>query len=235
MELKKSPEANLEKTRPVFIIAGLVFAIGLVFTSIEYKTYGKEISDLGTIEVEEEDMELPPITRATPPPPPPPPPPPVAPQQLEVVEDDVEIEEEIEIEEIDEDYEVEPIIEDIPDEVVEEIFQRVENMPLFPGCEDEPSDQRDQCTQRKMMEHAARNYSVPPQLRAHGISGRIFVKFVVDTDGSITNVEVMKGLHKLADEEAIRVVKSMPKMKPGEQLGKKVKVQYMLPFNVKSQ
>lgn len=75
MEIKKSPKADLERSRWVYVLAGVLFASALVLVSMEVKSYGQEVSQLGTVEVEEDDVVLPPVTRRPPPPPPPPPPP----------------------------------------------------------------------------------------------------------------------------------------------------------------
>ena len=79
------------------------------------------------------------------------------------------------------------------------------------------------------MDFIGTNIRYPKYAQDHGISGRVLVRFVVETDGSITNVEVLQGIGGGCDEEAVRVVKSMPKWKPGKQRGKAVRVQFNLP------
>ena len=105
------------------------------------------------------------------------------------------------------------------EEVEQEIFQIVEEMPSFPGGE------------VKMMEYIAKNIKYPPQALKKGIRGRVIVSFVVEPDGSVSNVKVLRGIGGGCDEEAIRVVKSMPRWKPGKQRGKYVRVSLMLPIN----
>lgn len=73
----------------------------------------------------------------------------------------------------------------------------------------------------------------PIEAQKSKIQGKVFVKFVVERDGSISNVEILKSSHKLLSEEAIRVVKSMPKWNPGENEGKFVRVRYNIPINFK--
>ena len=92
-------------------------------------------------------------------------------------------------------------------------------MPEFPGGE------------MKLLEYIAMNVRYPDIARQKGISGRVFVTFVVEPDGSISNVGILKGIGSSCDQEAYRVVKAMPKWKPGEKDGKKVRVSYMLPVN----
>ena len=107
-------------------------------------------------------------------------------------------------------------------EVVENISADiVEQMPEFPGGNE------------KMMEFISSNTQYPQEAKNKGIQGRVLVNFVVDTDGSVTDVDVMKGIGGGCDEEAVRVVKSMPKWQPGRQRGKAVKVAYTIPFDFK--
>ena len=69
----------------------------------------------------------------------------------------------------------------------------------------------------------------------NGIQGKVFVEFVIEKDGSITNVRVLRSVDPSLDKEAIRVVSSMPKWKPGKQRGKAVRVSYTVPINFKLQ
>ena len=146
--------------------------------------------------------------------------------QLEIVQDDVEVEDI----EINADVDQNEVIEEyVPVEVEEEevqeqeIFQIVEEMPAYPGGD------------AKLMEYVAKNIKYPQIARETGIQGRVFVGFVVEPDGSVSNVKVLRGIGGGCDEEAMRVVKSMPKWKPGKQRGKAVRVSYMLPVNFKLQ
>ncbi len=110
----------------------------------------------------------------------------------------------------------------IEGEVVENISADiVEQMPEFPGGNE------------KMMEFISSNTQYPQEAKNKGVQGRVLVNFVVDTDGSVTDVDVMKGIGGGCDEEAVRVVKSMPKWQPGMQRGKAVRVQYLVPVNFK--
>jgi TonB family protein len=98
------------------------------------------------------------------------------------------------------------------------IYEICEVMPEFPGGE------------QALMKFVSSNVHYPEEAKDKGIEGRVFVSFVVEKDGSVTEVEVRKGIGKLCDEEAARVVKAMPKWKPGMQNGKPVRVHYNLPF-----
>ena len=97
------------------------------------------------------------------------------------------------------------------------IYQTVEEMPAFPGGE------------QKLMEYVAKNINYPQNARETGIQGRVFVGFVVESDGSISNVTLLKGIGGGCDEEAVRVIKSLPKWEPGKERGKAVRVSYQIP------
>ena len=98
------------------------------------------------------------------------------------------------------------------------VFNIVEKMPEFPGGTE------------AMMKFVAQNVKYPEEAKEKGISGRVFVSFVVEKDGSVSNVEVLRSIGGGCDEEAVRVVKSMPKWTPGMQKGKPVRVNYNMPF-----
>ena len=83
------------------------------------------------------------------------------------------------------------------------------------------------------MEYLSSNIKYPEEAKEKGISGRVFIQFVIEKDGSVSNVKVMKGIGGGCDEEAVRVVKAMPKWKPGKQKGKPVRVNYILPVSFK--
>ena len=146
--------------------------------------------------------------------------------QLEIVDDNVETEDininaEVEQNEVIEEYVAPEVVEE---EVVEqEIFQIVEEMPAFPGGE------------AKLMEYVGKNIKYPQIARETGIQGRVFIGFVVEPDGSVSNVKLLRGIGGGCDEEAMRVVKSMPKWKPGKQRGKAVRVSYQIPVFFKLQ
>lgn len=226
MEEKKSPKANLENKKLMFIQIGLILSLAVAWAVFEMKSYDKREIDeslLRSTEVLDEEMVE--ITKQDEPKPEPVEMPKQT-TQLEIVEDDVEVEDieinaDVQQNEVIEEY-VAPEIEE--EEVVEqEIFQIVEEMPSFPGGE------------QKLMEYVHKNVKYPQIARESGIKGRVFVSFVVEPDGSVSNVKVLRGIGGGCDEEAMRVVKSMPKWKPGKQRGKAVRVSYMLPINFQLQ
>lgn len=219
MEIKKSPDANLENKKGVYFLIGLLLSLGVVLVAFEYTQYEGEVGSLGDLDIILDEEEMIPITQQTPPPPPPPPPQTTI---IEIVEDDEEIEEELEIEdtEMDEDDIIEIV--DIPEEVVEapQIFHVVEESPEFPGG------------QVELMKFLQKNTQFPSIAREAGITGVVYVQFVVREDGKVDpdDIQILRGVHPALDKEAVRVVKSMPDWKPGRQRGKAVPVYYKLPF-----
>ena len=110
-------------------------------------------------------------------------------------------------------------LEDAPSN--DSIYQIVDEMPQYPGGE------------KAMMEYVAKNVKYPQEAKDKEIQGRVFVSFVVEKDGSVSTVKVLRGIGGGCDEEAVRVVSSMPKWKPGIKDGKPVRVSYMMPLNFK--
>lgn len=230
MELKKNPEADLEKKKGFFFQIGLVLVLALLLISFEWKVYDIKVSELGKLVVEQEEEELIPITRQelTPPPPPPP-----KPTQIEIVKDEEEIKEEVVINtESNEETEVkivEQAEEVAPDEP--QIFTIVEDMPRYPGCESAGNyEQKMACADTEMRKYLSANTKFPRMAVDAGISGTVYVGFVVSENGQIADIKVLKGLGGGCDEEAIRVVKNMPTWIPGKQRNKPVKVQFTLPI-----
>ena len=228
MEVKKSPKADLESKKSTFILIGLVVSLFVIWRVFEYKSYDKQSLDdfQRTVEVIEEEMVE--ITKQEQPKIQPPAPKPQV-TQIEIVDNEEEIEDEIEIDaevsqdEVIEEYDFAPAeIEE--EEIVEaEIFKVVEVMPEFPGG---PA---------KMMEYIQKNIKYPMMARESDIQGRVFVSFVVEPDGSISNVGVMRGIGGGCDEEAVRVVNSMPKWNPGKQRGTAVRCSFTVPIIFKLQ
>ena len=118
----------------------------------------------------------------------------------------------------------EHLFEQLPDIATSEedtVYQIVEEMPQFPGGEN------------ALMDYVAKNVVYPEEAKEKEIQGRVFIGFVVEKDGSIGEVKVLRGIGGGCDEEAVRVIKGMPKWKPGMQKGKPVRVSYMMPINFK--
>jgi len=213
MEPKKNPDISLEKKKGLFFQIGLVITLVIVLGAFEWKSYDRVAYNLGQLNLDDLEEEIIPITKQEVKPPPPPPPPP---EVIEIVEDDVEIEDEIEIEDTESDEDVEIEIEEEDDE---EFFMVVENMPEFPGGD------------LGLMKYIQKNVKYPAIAKEYNITGKVYVSFIVDKKGSVTNVKIVRGVDKNLDAEAIRVVKSLPKYKPGKQRGKSVRVMFTIPIN----
>ncbi len=221
MELKKSSEANLEDKRIVFRVLGLVIAAAVILMAFTYNQVVDEtiaqaedenkLADelVFEIPVTEEPPEEVQETEA---------PPPVI-EEIEIVEDDEEVEE-LDFSSLDE--EVEEVPDDTPLEIAEEpISDFAEIEPTFPGGE-------------AAMTLWIQEHVVYPQLAIEmGEQGTVYVQFVVNTNGSIEQTKIARGISDALDEEAINVVKKMPAWTPGEQAGKKVRCRFTLPINFK--
>jgi protein TonB len=209
---KKDPKISLENKKGMFFQIGLAVTLIAVLISFEWKSYDKSNYNLGDLNLDDMEEEIIPITRQEIKPPPPPPPPP---EIIEIVEDEVEIENEVEIEETDTDED--EIVEIEEDD--EEFFMVVENMPEFPGGD------------LGLMKFIQKNVRYPAIAKEYNITGKVYVSFIVDKQGSVTNVKIVRGVDKNLDAEALRVVSLLPKYKPGKQRGKAVRVMFTIPIN----
>lgn len=222
MESKKDPKIALERKQGMFFNIGLVVSLLLTITAFEWKFYdASELVDLGQVEDNFEEIIEIPVTDL-----PPPPPPKVEVPQIQEVPDEEEIEEEIEIEldvEVNEETVIEEIVfEEAPEEEeVDEIFDIVEDQPAPPGG------------MGAFYKYVGKSMKYPKQARRMGVEGRVFVQFVVDQAGNLTEVKAIKGIGAGCDEEAVRVLKAAPKWKPGKQRGRPVKVRMILPITFK--
>ena len=233
MEPKKNSKANVGRNSSLYFAIGLALMLFLTNYAINYKTYDKSNIDIGQLNLDEELEEDIPITEQIQTPPPPPPPP-AAPEVIEIVEDEEEIEETvIESTEVDQETEIVEVEEVIVEEVEEDVdvaFHVIEDKPIFPGCEKVKKSQRTKCFNDKINKFIGRKFNV--DLAGDlGLSGRqrIFVTFKINKVGEITNIR-SRAPHPQLQKEAERVVKLLPKMKPGKQRGKPVNVPYSLPI-----
>ena len=236
MQVKKNPEVDLNRNSSLYFVIGLTIVLFLTWRALEYKSYEEDYSVIDIVQVLDDLDEKVPITEAIKTPPPPPPP--AAPEVIEVVEDTEEIEETIiESTETSQDAIVDDII-DVSDVEVgedeEDIsvpFAVIENVPIFPGCESAKSnDERKICFQEKIQEHINKQFQYPAVALELGITGRVFVQFLIDSKGNVGSIR-MRGPDKSLENEAHRIVATLPKMTPGKQRGKSVSVPYSIPIN----
>lgn len=224
MELKKSPKASLEDKKMLFVMMGLVMVLSLLYIGFEWTESEVKVYDsFDTSMLAEEEIEIVQTQQELPPPPPPPVPDVV--EVINVVEDDV-IVESVQIN-TEDDKNKEVVIQAPVAAPIEEednvVFQVVETMPSFPGGD------------QALFKFLGENVKYPVIAQENGIQGRVICQFVVNRDGSIVDVEVVRPVDPSLDKEAIRVIKSMPAWSPGKQRGKSVRVKYTLPVNFKLQ
>lgn len=230
MELKKSPKADLERRKFIFLEIGLILSLAICYIAFEWKSEELSVSSLGELtsqDIFEEEIIN--TQQETPPEQPEPeqPEPEAVIEELIVVEDD-KVVENLNIDtEADEKTKtniniVQTTFNVETEEEVEPIsFAVVEEKPTFPGGEAE------------LLKFIAENTKYPEIAKENGIQGRVFVQFVIDKNGNVTNVTIARGVDPYLDAEAIRVVKMLPKWTPGKQRGKPVPVTFVVPINFK--
>ena len=233
MQIKKNPKADLSKNSNLYFAIGLAVILFISWRAIEWKTYDKSGYGYEALNIDDDDDEDVPITEQIKTPPPPPPPP--APEIIEVVEDEEEIEEtiiestETDQEEIVEIVEVEEEFED-----VDVPFAVIEDVPIYPGCERVAKSKRRDCFQEQINKHIRKNFRYPEIAQEMGIQGRVYVNFVIDKDGSITSIR-MRGPDKNLEKEAQRIIAKLPRMTPGKQRGRAVRVPFSIPITFRLQ
>ena len=234
MENKKNPKVTLDNYSKIFIQLGLVLALFLSYVVIEKKSF-RQYKVLQGVSMNQDIDEEPPIIKPreleTPKTEPP-----VLPEKIEVVDDDdvnetviqfkvpdeTEALEMANIEEVDEPVEV---IEDVP-------FTIIEDVPVFPGCKGSKKELKS-CFNKKMQKHFQRKFNadLPNDLGMSPGKKRIIMLFKIDKVGNIVDIRA-KAPHPKLQKEAIRIIKLLPKMKPGRQRGKAVGVKYTLPMRI---
>lgn len=227
MEVKKSPEADLEKEKSGFTLMGLLIAMCVLFIAFEWSQHELKIVDKTDIPtIDEGDEEVAPISdQNTPPPPPPPAPEP----QVEITtpeynkkEDAVTQKIEINSEDTGQEIETKQVISQTTEveeeEVDKTIYTRVEKKAEFPGGK------------AALAAFLQKNLQYPKAALETGTQGNVIVKFTVNADGSIQDVEVTRSIDPALDKEAIRVVKMMPKWTPAMNQNKKVRSKFSQPI-----
>lgn len=224
MEVKKTPKANLENKKLLFREIALILTLLIILASFEYKTYEKSISTLTNDNAVIIEEEMIPITNETPPPPPEMPKIPVVSDDIIIVDDDVEIKTDLVINTEDDrnlGVEIREYVEGRKEEVVEEEdipFVMVEDKPKFKGGDE-----------NAFTKWVAERLVYPEIAKENSVQGRVILQFRVNTDGSVDNVKVVRGVDPSLDKEAVRVVSSSPKWTPGRQRNKAVRVVYTFP------
>ena len=232
MEIKKDPKVNLETRKSTYVLTGLVGILALLFIAFEWTNTSTRRTLLGNNSaiLEEEEEIVMTVQNNTPPPPPPPPMPDVI-EQLTVVEDDVEIQE-IEMQSAEDDANTVVEVVDLSSQAAPEEEEDAEANTIFTVVEDEPEFPGGT---KALMEFISKNLRYPAFAAENGIQGRVTLSFVVEKDGSVTDIQEMRSPSEDLTKEAKRVVSAMPKWKPGKQRGKPVRVKYVLPVTFRLQ
>ena len=227
MKSKKSEKASLEKNKIVYILMGFIFVLSLCFVALEWGDEVKKIIPISDIwDGIPDDMDIPNTQQQTPPPPPP---------QIQEINALVVVDDNKEVESIDitsednktDELIIAPPVEEIPDEDPDPddvIFRVVEVKPEFPGGD------------KALFKYLSENVKYPVMAQENGIQGKVVCQFVINKNGSIVDIEVVRSAGDPSlDKEAVRVIKSMPKWKPGKQRNQPVRVKFTLPVNFRLQ
>lgn len=246
----KYPDVDAFSLSSPLLGFGMAAALALVLLAFSWTTYEAEVFIPDNALELDEEIEIEPPRTAEPPPPPPPPPPPVieeVPEEMIEEEDvpefvDLSVEEETVVEKVE-------VVEEAPPPPpppppppapeVEEIFKVVEQMPRFPGCEDEPGDNKakEDCAKQKMLEYIYKNLKYPAIARENGVEGMCVIQFVVSKTGAVTEAKIVRDIGAGCGGAALDIVEKMnslpQKWTPGKQRGRNVKVLYTLPVRFK--
>ncbi|GHV69952.1 protein TonB [Bacteroidia bacterium] len=195
-----------------------------MFVAFEWKTDTSNAKEIATITQAAAEEEAIPITQQEQAPPPPAPPAPKLTDLIDIVDDDQKIDDDIEI--VDAESDAANQVVDFTqfgdygaeDTGEEKIFVIVETQPGFKG---------------DLNKYLSKNLKYPAVASENGTQGKVYIQFVVEKDGSITDVKVLRGVDESLDKEAVRVVQNMPKWSPGMQRNKPVRVSFTLPVNFK--
>lgn len=225
--------------RKIFFQLGLVLTLLIIYTALEWKTMDRYVQEFHDVTYETEEVIDIPLTQRIQEIKPPPPPPP-APERIEIVADEEEIEETVlESTETDESeyVEVEPLenIEEVieEEEVEKDIpFAIIEEPPIYPGCSG-TKEQMKQCMQDKINAHVTKHFNInlAQELGLTLGKKKVYVQFKIDKNGDIIDIRA-RGPHARLEKEAVRVVQMLPRMTPGKQRTRPVRVSYTLPITM---
>ncbi len=223
--LKKYEDVDIHKFVGLFTTIGLVFSLAVVLMAFEWKTYDdQQIVSLGKLEDKgEEVIEIPPTEQK------PPPPPKITLPEIvevpddEVIDDKVEVDLNVEVNQstVIQKQVVVKVAEVVKEEEVDEIFTIVEEGAVPVGGYEE------------FYKYIKKTLKYPSQARRMGVEGKVYVQFVVDKDGSLNEIKVIKGIGAGCDEEAARVIQGAAKWKAGKQRGRPVKQRIVMPISFK--
>ncbi len=236
MEIKKNPKYDLRRSSMIFFQIGMIVMLFFTWRAMEWTTQDKAANDTSLAEIADDLEEVIPVTEPIDVTPPPPPPPQVAPEVIVAVDNDLEVEETViessETNQDDQIYDIAEIVEEAEEEEVVNIpFAVIEEVPIYPGCEDMPDrETKKNCMSEKVMAYVQRNFNTELATDL-GLEGRqrINVQFKINKYGDVCEVRA-RAPHPRLEEEAVNLVSGLPKMKPGMQRGEPVGVIYALPI-----
>ena len=224
MEIKKTEKASMENKRFLFTEIGMVIALLIVWGAFSYTSREKKVATLEADQTVVEVEDMVPITEETPPPPEAAPKIPILSDQIDIVDDNIKVDDSMfqNIEDSNEGFEIMDYIESAPEEeTIEE-----EAIP-FQLVEEKPSSNGGDANEFSKWVNSRLVY--PEIAKENGVQGRVTLQFTVNADGTVSNVKVLRGVDSSLDKEAVRVVSSSPKWKPGKQRDRAVKVTYTFP------
>ncbi|MDW5290729.1 energy transducer TonB [Formosa sp. PL04] len=235
MKAKKNPDLEIGRNSNIYFAIGLNLMLFFTWQGLEYRTFETEIDPIEILDISSDFQEDIPVTKFSIPLPPPI----TVSTTIKVVESIAEIEETV-IESTESSQEVAvlapaPVIEvnevqvEEVEEDVEVPFAVIENIPVFPGCEGLSNQKAKACFQQKMIEHIKNHFNYPQDALDLGIQGRVSVMFIIDENGNVIGIK-SRGPDKILEREAERIVRILPRMSPGLQRGRPVKVSYALPI-----
>ncbi len=222
MKAKKTKRADLEGKRPVFFSIGLIIALSSVLFAFSWKTPVNKPVEVGHVNWEAPEELVIPSTKEP---------------EKEIAPPMVSVEEILLVDNAEDLGEIEPDIFDYEINEGEGVFVKnlVENRTKDPG-EERVLDFVDQMPEfpggeAALLSFISKTVKYPVVAQENGIQGRVFVRFVVNIDGSISNAMIVRGADEALDREALRVVSKMPRWSPGMQNGHTVRVSYNIPIN----
>jgi len=208
MEVKKNPKVDVGRNSSLYFAIGLNLMLLTTYLMFEHKFYADDsyVRDIVQMDkIVEEDIPI--INIDVPPPPPPPP---------AIVSEDLKIVEDVDVEEVEEEISVP--------------FSVIEHVPVFPGCESGTKEEKIACFERSIQQHVKKNFKYPETALELGMQGKVYVLFAIDKTGHVSGIR-SRGPDKMLEKEAERIIGLLPKMIPGKQRGRAVKMPYSIPIS----
>ncbi|WP_460219481.1 energy transducer TonB [Psychroserpens sp. MEBiC05023] len=237
MQVKKNPEVEVGRNSSLYFAIGLNLMLLTTYLLFEHKFYESDAYVVEQLQLDDFDQEDIEIINLNTPPPPPPAAPAIVPEDIKIVEDVVEIEETIiESSEIGQDDIIADVVsvEEVEVEEVEEDievpFAVIEDIPVFPGCENGSKAEKKACFEKSIKAHVKKHFKYPDTALELGIYGKVYVLFAIDKNGQVSKIKT-RGPDKILEKEAARIIGLLPKMTPGKQRGRSVSVPYSIPIS----